>query len=367
MPGIFISYRREDTSPYAGRLYDHLSAHFGADRVFMDLDTIRPGDDFVQVISDKVAACDVLIALIGKQWVRAVNSRGHRRLDDPNDFVRIEIVSALNRKVRVIPALIEDATMPEAGELPKDIAPLTRRNAIEIKNSMFRQNVARLIQVIEETVGPKTAPGFLRPFQRKPGEAVAQPARLPGRLPLPGLAVRPGVWNWRMGAVAGAFLLIQILYENASEFPSERFLFATLLECLALFMILRARAGQIERQSILKFTGCWRLLDFGVPISGVSFRRRIPVFHGDFGSLRGAVVRIPGSAGSSGNPLARGIHLGRRVGSGTSSGMVLRFRGRIQLGAVGLRSVPGRHRRQYRLAAAASPLPKLESLDSPSG
>jgi hypothetical protein len=257
MPGIFISYRREDTSPYAGRLYDHLSAHFGADRVFMDLDTIRPGDDFVQVISDKVAACDVLIALIGKQWVRAVNSRGHRRLDDPNDFVRIEIVSALNRKVRVIPALIEDATMPEAGELPKDIAPLTRRNAIEIKNSMFRQNVARLIQVIEETVGPKTAPGFLRPFQRKPGEAVAQPARLPGRLPLPGLAVRPGVWNWRMGAVAGAFLMIQILYENPSEFPSERFLFATLLECLALFMILRARAGQIERQSILKFTGCW--------------------------------------------------------------------------------------------------------------
>ena len=257
MPGIFISYRREDSGPYAGRLYDHLSAHFGAGRVFMDLDTIRPGDDFVQVISEKVAACDVLVALIGKQWVRAVNARGHRRLDDPNDFVRIEIVSALNRKVRVIPALIEDATMPEAGELPKDIAPLTRRNAIEIKNSMFRQNVARLIQAIEETVGPKTATGFLWPSQRKPDEAAAQPGRLPGRLPLPGLAARPGIWNWRMGAVAAAFLFIQILFENATDYPLERFLIATLLECFALFMILRARAGQIERQSILKFTGCW--------------------------------------------------------------------------------------------------------------
>jgi TIR domain len=249
MPGIFISYRREDTSPYAGRLYDHLSAHFGADRVFMDLDTIRPGDDFVQVISDKVGACDVLIALIGAQWVRSVNARGHRRLDDPNDFVRLEIASALNRKVRVIPALIEGATMPDGGELPKDIAPLTRRNAIEIRNSMFRQNVARLIQAIEETVGPKTAPAFLRPFQKRPSEAPPQPARFP----LPGPAGRSAS-NWRIYAVAVAFLLIQVLLPN--EVPAW-LLVATLFECLALFLILRARAGQTERQSVLKFAGCW--------------------------------------------------------------------------------------------------------------
>ncbi|HLH00022.1 MAG TPA: toll/interleukin-1 receptor domain-containing protein, partial [Bryobacteraceae bacterium] len=89
MPSIFISYRREDTSPYAGRLYDHLSARFGADRVFMDLDTIRPGDDFVQVISDRVAACDVLIAVIRKRWLGTVDSQGRRRLDDPRDFVRV--------------------------------------------------------------------------------------------------------------------------------------------------------------------------------------------------------------------------------------------------------------------------------------
>ncbi len=247
MPGIFISYRREDTSPYAGRLYDHLSAHFGADRVFMDLDTIRPGDDFVQVISDRVASCDVLIALIGKQWVHTVNSRGHRRLDDPNDFVRLEIASALNRKVRVIPALIEGAAMPETGELPKDIAPLSRRNAIEIRNSMFRQNVARLIQVIEETVGPKTAPIFLRPFQKKDA-----PRQI--RFPPPGSALNLRGVNWRVYASAAAFLAIQVLLPG--DFP-QRLLFETLLECLALFLILRARAGQVERQNVLKFTACW--------------------------------------------------------------------------------------------------------------
>jgi TIR domain-containing protein len=76
MPGIFICYRRDDTSPYAGRLYDHLSARFGPDRVFMDIDTIRPGDDFVQVISDRVAACDVLIAVIGKRWLASSDPRG---------------------------------------------------------------------------------------------------------------------------------------------------------------------------------------------------------------------------------------------------------------------------------------------------
>ena len=75
MPGIFICYRRDDASPYAGRLYDHISARFGSQRVFMDIDTIRPGDDFVQVISGRVAACDALIAVIGKNWLSCVNSQ----------------------------------------------------------------------------------------------------------------------------------------------------------------------------------------------------------------------------------------------------------------------------------------------------
>ena len=85
MAGVFISYRREDSAAYAGRLYDHLSARFGAERVFMDIDTIRPGDDFVQVISDKVAACDVLIVVNGKRWLTTPDSRGRRRLEDRND------------------------------------------------------------------------------------------------------------------------------------------------------------------------------------------------------------------------------------------------------------------------------------------
>ena len=150
---FFISYRRDDSAPYAGRLYDHLAARFGAECLFMDIDTIRPGDDFVQAISDRVASCDVLIALIGKQWLNITDADGRRRLDNPNDFVRIEISSALARNVRVIPALVDGARMPSSHDLPDDLAPLSRRNAIEITNTMFRQSMARLIQVIEETIG----------------------------------------------------------------------------------------------------------------------------------------------------------------------------------------------------------------------
>ena len=290
MPGIFISYRREDTGGHAGRLYDHLSAHFGAERVFMDLDTIRPGDDFVQVISDKVAACDVLIALIGKQWEHILNARGHRRLDDPNDFVRIEIASALGRKVRVIPALIEGAIMPESGDLPEDLAPLSRRNAIEIRNSMFRQNVARLIQVIEETVGPRTNPGTLKAVQLPPATkeplmprpaaptpSVEVPRTVPAQtLPPPqppqtvpasqpptaasGTGLMP-----KLGGLAAAFFFIQLVLpgqtsanflDSVTDSP-ERLLAATLMECVALFFLLRIRSGPMELRAVPKITACW--------------------------------------------------------------------------------------------------------------
>ena len=90
---IFISYRRDDTSGHAGRLYDRLSARFGAERIFMDIDTIKPGVDFVTVIDDAVASCAVLIALIGKQWLTITDAAGARRLDNPHDFNRLQIES----------------------------------------------------------------------------------------------------------------------------------------------------------------------------------------------------------------------------------------------------------------------------------
>src|SRR5260370_26838553 len=167
MPGVFICSRREDASLHAGRLYDHVSARFGAERVFMDIDTIRPGDDFVQVISDRIAGCDALIAVIGKNWLSCRDSRGQRRLDNPHDYVRIEIASALQRNVRVIPALGDGATMPSANDLPENIAPLARRNAIEISNAMFRPSVERLIQTLDQTVRQNLL-SFHRLFKVKP-------------------------------------------------------------------------------------------------------------------------------------------------------------------------------------------------------
>ena len=118
MKGIFISYRRDDAAGYAGRLYDRLAAHFGRDRVFMDVEGIEPGVDFVDAIEGAVGSCEVLIVIIGKDWL-AADAVGKRRLDDPGDFVRIETAAALARNIRVVPVLVDDAEMPRAKQLPR--------------------------------------------------------------------------------------------------------------------------------------------------------------------------------------------------------------------------------------------------------
>jgi hypothetical protein len=103
---IFISYRRDDSSYAAGRLYDRLSTRFGKEQIFMDIDTIELGVDFVQRIGEAVGDCHVLIAIIGKKWLEVSDVTGLRRIDNPNDFVRLELVSALDRHVHIIPALV---------------------------------------------------------------------------------------------------------------------------------------------------------------------------------------------------------------------------------------------------------------------
>src|SRR5688500_6019930 len=109
-PGrIFISYRREETAYPAGWLFDRLADEFGPGQIFKDADSIELGDDFVEVISTAVGSCDVLLALIGDEWVPITDAHGQRRLDDPDDFVRLEIEAALARKVRVIPILVDGA------------------------------------------------------------------------------------------------------------------------------------------------------------------------------------------------------------------------------------------------------------------
>ena len=121
---IFISYRRADSAGYAGRIYDRLTAHFGEDAVFMDVDTIEAGVDFVEVLQNAVQSCDVLVALIGRGWLDIKDAAGKRRLDNPEDFVRIEIAAALSRDIRVIPVLVDGASMPRSTELPDNLKPL---------------------------------------------------------------------------------------------------------------------------------------------------------------------------------------------------------------------------------------------------
>jgi len=137
--GIFISYRRDDAKHAAGRLVDRLGRTFTSDQLFLDIDNIEPGVDFKKVLSDKVQACDVLLAVIGPGWVASTDGKGARRLDSPKDFVRIEIEAALARDVRVIPVLVDGARMPDEDDLPETLRPLVFRNAVRSSMSASRR------------------------------------------------------------------------------------------------------------------------------------------------------------------------------------------------------------------------------------
>ena len=122
MSGIFISYRREDSAGGTGRLSEHLKERFGADSIFMDIDTIEPGVDFTEALKKAVNSCDVLLAIIGPKWATATNASGTRRLEDPADWVRTEIATVLTRKIRVIPVLVGGAS-PQSSSFPMILMP----------------------------------------------------------------------------------------------------------------------------------------------------------------------------------------------------------------------------------------------------
>ena len=146
--GVFISYRREDSGGFAGRIYDRLTNKLGRESVFFDVDNIAPGLDFFEVLSERVGRCDALVAVIGTDWISSVDEGNRRRLDDPDDFVRIEIEAALQRGVRVIPVLVDGATMPRREDLPDSLKKLARRQGIEISHSRFDSDVERLTRAL---------------------------------------------------------------------------------------------------------------------------------------------------------------------------------------------------------------------------
>jgi hypothetical protein len=172
MSSIFISYRRTGTSGYCGLLQDGLRDHFGRDRVFRDIDSIRPGADFTEVVEKAVSEAGVVLALIGSNWLDAKNEAGGRRLDDPDDFVRLEIESALKHGIVVVPVLVEGAKVPSERELPPSISRLARSQAIALSDERWEYDLNRLVRALEELVGAPSG---------SPSEP-ASPARSPRTL-----------------------------------------------------------------------------------------------------------------------------------------------------------------------------------------
>jgi len=152
MSGVFISYRREDSSGYAGRLFDILSVHFGKENIYMDLDTIKGGDNFATVIEDKIGQCDALLAVIGERWLTCTGVDGSRRLDSAHDYVRMEIAKALERGVRVIPVLVGGGKMPHQPDLPDDLRLLALHQAMDLRDAHFHTDADQLMDVLKQTV-----------------------------------------------------------------------------------------------------------------------------------------------------------------------------------------------------------------------
>lgn len=194
--GIFISYRREDTRHAAGRLYQHLSNKFGEERIFIDVDAIAPGIDFTAAISDRVTNCDALLALIGPDWVYSQDNKGGRRLDDPNDFVRLEIKEALKRGVRVIPVLIDDTQMPSAAELPEDLQSLAKRNAVRLVHARFASDADHVVQTLMRDLG----------IPLVTDSEIGSKGQLPVAA-LTGLLLVGGAGGFLLGAAVGAFIV----------------------------------------------------------------------------------------------------------------------------------------------------------------
>lgn len=173
-PRIFISYRRQEAGGHASRLSDRLIEHFSRAQIFQDIDSIQPGDDFADAIADAVASCQVLLALISHGWLKVKDMEGRRRLDNPRDFVRLEIEAALRRNIRVIPVLIDGATMPRADQLPASLAPLAGRQAHDLSSNRdrFESDVARLLKALDKYLSELQD---ARPLTATQGQPIAPP------------------------------------------------------------------------------------------------------------------------------------------------------------------------------------------------
>jgi formylglycine-generating enzyme required for sulfatase activity len=230
---VFISYRRDDAAGHAGRVHDRLEREFGADLLFMDVDAIPLGVNFTKVLRDEVARCDVLLALIGPNWLNVRDKQDHRRLDNPADFLRIEIATALQRNIPVIPILLDGARMPEPDELPKDLEELSVRNGIDIRHASFQADMDKLIRGLKGTPGAERAsPPVASVEAEGPIKADAKPVlgaegqskseagvRIARPLNRLKSAVRQVRWGWIAAAIAVGVMTIAYLGVNTFSIP----------------------------------------------------------------------------------------------------------------------------------------------------
>lgn len=196
---VFINYRRGETAGEARALFNELTEILGKDSVFMDVDTIALGRDFRQVIRERLESCDLMLALVGRDWVDSRNASGRRRLDDPSDFVRLEIEAALKRNIPVTPVLVQGAQMPTVEQLPEDIRDFAYRNAFELSHNRWESDVREMLKrlglgkqpdtgAIHEIVVPKKTTSA----ENSPGPARGDAAAVaiePGPKPTPWFAI----------------------------------------------------------------------------------------------------------------------------------------------------------------------------------
>jgi TIR domain len=149
---LFISFRPEDEPDFAGCLCDRLTENFGARNVFADARLLASGTDVDVILSKSLSQCRTLIVVIGKRWIGALDEHEHRRIADPADYVHREVAAALQRRLRIVPILVDGVDLPDTHSLPEALQPLTRHNAVKMSHADFTSEVESLVRALKRFV-----------------------------------------------------------------------------------------------------------------------------------------------------------------------------------------------------------------------
>ncbi|SHO60738.1 toll/interleukin-1 receptor domain-containing protein [Algoriphagus zhangzhouensis] len=269
---IFVSYRRQDASGEAGRLVDHLQEIFGEHSVFLDVETIEAGLDFVQAIDKALSSCKVLIAMIGPYWTNIKDSDGNLRLFKEDDFIRLEVAAALERDIRVIPVLVNGAIMPSADQLPENLKALTRRHAHELSSSRWQYDSDQLAEILKKIIGYQEPPKKVIP---RTTSVAAKPKEKSW------LATH---YLWILGAFVVFLIIINLssgpdfddgyLEPEATQILDQPTEYGTEQDSEASFTPPSNPATEETYADILDVSGYWILQDnFGNPISTFFFEQ----------------------------------------------------------------------------------------------